>query len=271
MNEILIFLKQYQFYFPLILFIFFVVRYFFLSYMIYVILWIWLSKQLVNRRIQNKSIPKTQVQTEIINSLISFFAMSLTLTPLFFLYLNGQTSIYSSWNEFPLWWVLISILIFFLWHDIYFYFSHRLLHLPWFFKNIHYIHHQSKVPTPCASHSFHWFEGILQVLFIFPIVLWIPMHPWTFVIYMAVTHFFATWGHFNYELMPYRTWHSWWGSWITTSTHHNHHHENIHWNYGLYLKYWDIRFKTLHQKTSAHFKIKISSFRKQSTKDYQIP
>jgi sterol desaturase/sphingolipid hydroxylase (fatty acid hydroxylase superfamily) len=253
MAELLYFLQVNKLYFPLILFLFFVVRYFFLSYLVYIILWKLFPKKLQNRRIQAGPVSNGQIFLEIKDSLISFIFMALFLTPLFFIFLSGQTAIYLNWQDKPLYWIPLAVLIFFFWHDIYFYFSHRLLHKPWFFKNIHWVHHQSKIPTPCASHSFHWAEAILQILFIYPVVIWVPMHPWTFVIYMALTHFFATWGHFNYELMPYKAWDAWWGSWVTTSTHHNHHHEKIKGNFGLYLKCWDVRLNTLLQKTNEHF------------------
>ena len=70
---------------------------------------------------------------------------------------------------------------------------------------------------------------------------------------MALTQFFSAWGHFNYELMPLKTWTKWWGKWVTTSTHHNYHHKYNNGNLGLYLRFWDIKYKTLDDRTRVRF------------------
>ena len=254
MDLIINFLVQNKHFFPLILFIFLCLRYFIISVGMYQLLWKTFNKPLENRRIQKTDIKPGQINYEIKYSLISFFAMAISTWPLIYMFENGQTAIYRNWSDMPLWMVPLGVLIFFVWHDIYFYWSHRWLHSKWAFKKIHYIHHLSKVPTPFDSHCFHWFEGILQIIFIYPIVIWVPMHPWTFVLYMAITHFFAAWGHFNYELMPLKTWNAWWGSWVTTSTHHNYHHKFNNGNLALYFKFWDKKFGTLDPRTEERFK-----------------
>ena len=39
-------------------------------------------------------------------------------------------------------WVALDYL-----HDAWFYWTHRLLHHPWLLRRVHYVHHQSTVPT----------------------------------------------------------------------------------------------------------------------------
>lgn len=43
-----------------------------------------------------------------------------------------------------------------LFHDTWFYFTHRLLHSRWMMKNVHYMHHQSTNPSAFTGYSFHW-------------------------------------------------------------------------------------------------------------------
>lgn len=253
MEFILNFLTQYKYFFPVFLFVFLVVRYFLINGGMYLLLWKIFDQNLEHRKIQNSQIKPGQIRYEIKYSLIAYLSMTIVTTPLFFLFLEGHTAIYLNWSDYPLWMVPIGILIFFVWHDVYFYWSHRWLHSKWAFKHIHYIHHLSKVPTPFDSHCFHWIEGVLQIIFIYPIVLWVPMHPWTFVGYMALTQFFSAWGHFNYELMPFKTWSAWWGSWVTTSTHHNFHHKYNNGNLALYFKFWDKKFGTLDERVAGRF------------------
>jgi sterol desaturase/sphingolipid hydroxylase (fatty acid hydroxylase superfamily) len=41
-----------------------------------------------------------------------------------------------------------------LFHDTWFYFAHRLLHWPYFMKRIHYMHHQSRVPSSFSGYRY---------------------------------------------------------------------------------------------------------------------
>ncbi len=224
----------------------------------YQLLWKIFPEKLKGRQIQEGKLKKGQIKYEIKYSIISFAAMAIVSSPLFYLFLAGKTAIYLNWNDQSLWMIPFAILVFFFWHDLYFYWSHKWLHSKWALKKIHYIHHLSKVPTPFDSYCFHWIEAVLQIIFIYPLVLFLPMHPWTFVGYMALTAFFSAWGHFNYELMPFGTWKKWWGKWVTTSTHHNLHHKYNKGNYALYLRFWDIKFGTLDDRTAERFKEYIS-------------
>lgn len=52
--------------------------------------------------------------------------------------------------------MLACVLLLDIYHDTWFYFSHRLLHRPWFMKNVHWMHHQSTVPSAFTGYSFHW-------------------------------------------------------------------------------------------------------------------
>ncbi len=243
-----------EFFFPpLLLLGFFVIHYLVISGGLYFLLWKIFSRQLVARKIQEGELLPGQLGIEIRSSLISFVAMALVCWPLYLMYQAGMTKIYFNWSDYPWWWIPLGLYIAFLWHDIWFYWSHRLLHSPWLFRRIHYVHHFSKIPTPWASHSFHWVEAVLQIIFVYPIVLFLPMQGWLFVGFMSISHLFAVWGHFNYELMPFRAWDAWWGTWVTTSTHHNYHHKFHNHNFALYLRGWDRRFKTINEKTNQRF------------------
>ena len=41
-----------------------------------------------------------------------------------------------------------------LFHDTWFYFAHRLLHHPYLMKRVHYMHHQSKVPSAFSGYRY---------------------------------------------------------------------------------------------------------------------
>ncbi len=254
MQEILNFLTENIIYFPLYYYFLTLIEFFLITGSIYFLLWHVLSKKIKYREIQKRKLFPGQIKYEVKTSIIAFFFMSLAQWPLFYLFTKGYTSIYLNWSQYPLWYVPMSLFIWMLWHDIYFFITHRWLHTPWAYKHIHYIHHKSHVPTPWSTHSFHWLEAIMQMLFLYPLVILMPMHLYSFLVFMGITHFFSVWGHFNYEMMSLHTWDAWWGKWVTTSTHHNLHHKYNKGNLGLYIRYWDILTKKIHPKTGERFK-----------------
>ena len=81
-----------------------------------------------------------------------------------------------------------------------FYYNHRLLHLPWFYKRVHKIHHEFTAPIGLAAIYLHWFESLLSlgVALAGPLILGshaLMLDLWTFiVISKIVLH------HSGYEL-----------------------------------------------------------------------
>lgn len=218
----------------------------------FLVLWILRPGKLAAREIQDPKLFPGQLQFELKYSLQTMLVVSVMLTPLLLWIQKGVTQIefaghFSGWILGP-----IFLVAFFI-QDIWFYWSHRWLHSKWAFPRIHWLHHKSKVPTPLASHSFHWIEATLQYVWLYPLAFLLPMTLTDFCVFMALMHFFATWGHFNFELMPKSVWSHPLGSWVTTSSHHNDHHRYAKDNYGLYLKFWDQKFKTLNSETEKHF------------------
>jgi sterol desaturase/sphingolipid hydroxylase (fatty acid hydroxylase superfamily) len=49
----------------------------------------------------------------------------------------------------------------YVWGDFHFYCVHRMLHIPFLYKNVHKIHHESFNPNPWSGLSFHPVEGVI--------------------------------------------------------------------------------------------------------------
>ena len=241
--------------FPLMFFILNLIRYCFIILLVYWVLWIKYTDTsfLKALKINQQSLFNGQIQFELKNSILSLSIISFYETFLYYLYLNNYTRLYLEFSLKNLISELINILIIFVIHDFYFYFSHRILHTNWFFKKIHSVHHQSKVTNPCSSYSFHWFEAIIQSVYTLPIILIIPMHVSTFIIALFLTQLIVISGHCGYDLLPRWIWNSKYLGWMTTSTHHNHHHLYITSNFGLFAKFWDKVFKTINVETEKFY------------------
>lgn len=239
----------------IIFFSYLLLRYFVLSFFVYWVMWVVGPNFFDSRRLNSGHFPRGQISQEIKNSCISFFAISFYAVLVTELVIKtGYSRFYTDWNQYPLWWPIVSFFAVFLLHDTYFYFCHRFLHLPWLFKNVHSVHHKSKITNPCSSYSFHWLEALLQVLYTLPLILFLPMHPVFFIGLMAFTHLTVTSGHSGFDILPKNIWNSPFFSWITTATHHSHHHLYNNENYGLVIKSWDRLFNTMSPHTDRHYK-----------------
>ena len=74
-------------------------------------------------------------------------------------------------------------------NDITFWIIHSLLHIPFLFRNIHYIHHRHKITVGLAaaySHPLEFLLGNLASAASGSFILGKRMHFWTFLMYMTL-------------------------------------------------------------------------------------
>src|SRR5690349_12826779 len=88
----------------------------------------------------------------------------------------GWTKINSNVGDYPLWWLPVSVLVYLLLHDSWFYWTHRLMHRPRIYKRMHAVHHASRNPTAWTAMSFHPWESITGAVLVPALVLLIPIH-----------------------------------------------------------------------------------------------
>jgi sterol desaturase/sphingolipid hydroxylase (fatty acid hydroxylase superfamily) len=153
--------------------------------------------------------------------------------------MSGQIVIYRAPAAHGLWWLVLSLPLMLLWHDVYFYWTHRLLHTRWLLRHVHGVHHRSRNPSPWAAYSFHPLEAVVNGL-VTPLALWaVPLH-WSVVVLFSLHQILRNaHGHAAIEIMPHGFARHWlWGR-FTTTTHHHLHHETARGNYGLWFTWWD--------------------------------
>jgi sterol desaturase/sphingolipid hydroxylase (fatty acid hydroxylase superfamily) len=138
----------------------------------------------------------------------------------------------------PIWfWISLALMI--LGHDAYYYWTHRAMHHPALFRQLHTRHHRSHNPSPFTAYSFDLGEAAVLVSFV---VIWPLVVPTSFsVIALFVLHQIArnTLAHCGYELMPATADGRPMFDWLTTTTHHDLHHAQTRSNFGLYFTWWD--------------------------------
>jgi sterol desaturase/sphingolipid hydroxylase (fatty acid hydroxylase superfamily) len=151
----------------------------------------------------------------------------------------GATLLYTSIEEYTLWYVGFSLVAVLILQDTYFYFFHRMFHRPLLFKWLHYGHHRSRNPTPWTSFAFDPLEALVQGFFFVGIVFIVPLHFITVIGLFIIMTVWAVINHLGFRLFPSSPFCQCLGSWFIGPMNHSLHHQKYTMNYGLYFTVWD--------------------------------
>ena len=157
---------------------------------------------------------------------------------------HGWTRIYSNLHAMPLWWWPVSVALYLLAHDTWFYWTHRWMHRPRVFRRVHGVHHASRPPTAWAAMSFHPTEALTQAIVIPALVFVVPIHVSGLAVVLSVMTVMGVTNHMGWEIFPNWLVRSRWGGWLITASHHHRHHQLYACNYGLYFRFWDWLCRT---------------------------
>lgn len=151
----------------------------------------------------------------------------------------GWTLMYRDVADYPLWYLPVSVLLYLFAHDSWFYWTHRMMHRPFWFKLAHAVHHDSRPPTAWAAMSFHPWEALTGAIVIPALVFLIPIHIGALGVVLSIMTVMGITNHMGWELFPRWIVHGRFGQWLITATHHQQHHDKYRGNYGLYFRFWD--------------------------------
>jgi Delta7-sterol 5-desaturase len=152
---------------------------------------------------------------------------------------SGHITIYRDPARYGWWWLVLSLPLMIVWHDFYFYWTHRLLHTRWLLRHVHGVHHRSRNPSPWAAYAFHPVEALINGLVTPLALLMLPLH-WSVLMLFALHQIVRNAiGHAAVEVLPRAFATHWLGRHFTTTTHHHLHHETAQGHYGLWFTWWD--------------------------------
>jgi lathosterol oxidase len=203
-----------------------------------------MSKLKKDWMVSDRPYKKNQIMWEILWSSLTSLIFGF-LGALIGLFLQlGWTKIYFNWDEHSVIYNGISFIFALFFHDTYYYWLHRLMHVEPYYSLVHKTHHFSIRTTSWTSFSFHPFEAILQTLALFILWLTIPMHWILILIHLVFMTITSVINHGNWEWYPL-----WFQKFSLTkiwigATHHSKHHHLYKGNYGLYFTLWDKWMKT---------------------------
>jgi lathosterol oxidase len=152
---------------------------------------------------------------------------------------HGWTRVYTDWTAYPWWYLPLSVLVYLALHDTWFYWTHRLLHRPAWFRAAHAVHHASRPPTAWAAMSFHPLEALTGAVVVPVLVFVVPIHVAGLGAVLAIMTVMGISNHMGWEMFPRALVHSRLGGWLITASHHQRHHDAYACNFGLYFRFWD--------------------------------
>ena len=161
---------------------------------------------------------------------------------LFWAMANGWAPVLT-WEASPIWFVALFFLIP-IWESFYFYWIHRLLHVPFLYKRVHSLHHRNVNVGPWSGLSMHPFEHVLflgsgLIHFIVPAA---PVHILYHMQYLSLT---AVTTHSGFEGLVVKD-----KNRLDLGTfHHQMHHRYFECNYGSLEVPWDKCFGSFHDGT----------------------
>lgn len=150
-----------------------------------------------------------------------------------------------TWASNPIWFIALFLLIP-VWESFYFYWIHRFLHIPFFYKYVHALHHRNINVGPWSGLSMHPVEhmiflGSVLIHFVVPAN---PVHVLFHLQYYALT---AATTHTGFEGLLVKD-----KNRLKLGTfHHQMHHRYFECNYGSLELPWDKLFGSFHDGTAA--------------------
>lgn len=175
-----------------------------------------------------------QVRREVSLSLVSILVFGVGLVVPWGLLRLGWASLAT---HPPGWRIGVELVVLFLWNELHFYVSHRLLHTRWL-RRFHGAHHRSVVATPFSTYAFHPVEALmLGSVPLLPMLV----HDFSFVALACLpvmSIVFNSLGHANYEFSRRAPA----SGWLAATRRHHLHHARSRGNYGFLLAVCDRAF-----------------------------
>jgi lathosterol oxidase len=151
------------------------------------------------------------------------------------------------------WWWLFDAILLTVAMDLAMYITHRMAHVPIFYRSVHATHHRYEHPRALTLFVLHPIEVLGFG------GLWVAVlctHAFSLggmLIYLTMNTLFGVLGHVGVEPLP-----NGWVRWpllrrIGTSTFHARHHQRPTSNFGFYTAVWDRLFGTLDPDYATRF------------------
>lgn len=155
---------------------------------------------------------------------------------------NGYAPLVT-WAAHPVWFVAVFFLIP-IWESLYFYVIHRVIHIPFLYRHVHYLHHRNINVGPWSGMSMHPIEQAIFLGSVF-IHLLVGAHPVHILFHLQYYFLTAMTTHTGFQGLLIKD-----KNRLALGTfHHQMHHRYFECNYGSLEVPFDKWFGTFHDGT----------------------
>ncbi len=185
---------------------------------------------------------RAQYKHEVIAQLKSvFLSILIGYGAVLYIIFYGYSKLYYNFEEYSIWWLILTVPAMVILSDLYLYILHRSLHSKLFYNRIHLVHHRSIRVNVFSSYSLDVIEAVAYTLFLAIFIFFSPTHILNFILFMGLTVVYNFYIHSGWEILP--TSNSLVKA-LNTATMHHLHHIKHDYNFGLYTSLWDRLFGT---------------------------
>ena len=144
----------------------------------------------------------------------------------------------------------VQILAVILIYDFMFYWVHRVFHLPFLMRYVHYVHHKVRFPTAIDDYYLHPIDTLwVTTLFFLSVTIVGPSNTTTFIATLFVWVFMnnSIHGGLNLPNPVFRLTN------YLARMHNVHHGKNMSSNFGSFFPFWDMLFGTHSGSKKEHY------------------
>ena len=216
----------------------------FLRYLIfsgaYYMVFLKMFKNRFSHRLLVTAKPKSgQLRRELILSIYSALIFGFVGLVMVIQWKHGLSRIYSGFDTYSIWYFPLSLLIFLLLHDTYYYWLHKWMHTSKWMRKFHMEHQRSIETTVLTSFAFHPIESVLQVLFLPSFTFLIPINEFLLLVILGIMTISSVFNHAGVEVYFKNYKKRFIKFFFIGATHHDIRHRNSKKKIGLYFTFWD--------------------------------
>ncbi|KAI9147935.1 putative Delta(7)-sterol 5(6)-desaturase [Paramyrothecium foliicola] len=184
------------------------------------------------RTLNHPKFIKNQITLEILSTAKALPGLAALTAPIFLAEVRGFGKLYDLTEDGPgFWYDIFQFPLFLLFTDFCIYWIHRGLHHPRIYKHLHKAHHKWIMPTPFASHAFHFVDGFAQSVpyHVFPFIF--PLQKVAYVVLFVFVNFWSIMIHDGEYLTNNPV--------VNGAACHSLHHSRFEVNYGQFFTAFD--------------------------------
>eukprot|EP00929_Paragymnodinium_shiwhaense_P109549 TRINITY_DN76014_c0_g1_i1.p1 TRINITY_DN76014_c0_g1~~TRINITY_DN76014_c0_g1_i1.p1 ORF type:complete len:346 (+),score=70.53 TRINITY_DN76014_c0_g1_i1:92-1129(+) len=159
---------------------------------------------------------------------------SMSLSGIFYHVMRGESNIYfglPQLSDLP-WFMFVYLLV-----DMMQYSIHVVMHRPWWYQNVHKVHHMWKSPNAWIVSALHPAEHLAYTCPMLMLSVMMPISIVTFLTFTTIVYVFSAIDHSGLNLHETYLCRLFW--WQAPPEFHDRHHELFHVNYGVMVDWWD--------------------------------